>query len=131
MPVMVLFKHQGRLTIAVINRRANKLDESKDVLGKVTLISGIDFAGPIAATWIFLSRWRCPSSSPAKEAHRRLRHPPRRVGADFQRRAAQRTLLPRAGQLVFLALPQVEFPADLEPDDEKRAPPASSACSPA
>ena len=38
MPVMVFFKHQGRLTIAVINRRVNQLDESRDVLGKVTLI---------------------------------------------------------------------------------------------
>lgn len=44
MPVMVLFRHQSRLTIADINRRANKLDESKDVLGKVTLIRDIDFA---------------------------------------------------------------------------------------
>ena len=44
MPVMVLFRHQGCLTIAVINRRVNKLDASKDVLGKVTLIREIDFA---------------------------------------------------------------------------------------
>jgi len=46
MPVMVLFRHQNRLTIAVINRRANKLDESKDVLGKVTLIRDIAFTQP-------------------------------------------------------------------------------------
>ena len=47
MPVMVFFRQfHGRLTIAVINRRLNKLDESKDVLGKVTLIREIDFVQP-------------------------------------------------------------------------------------
>jgi hypothetical protein len=37
MPVMVIFKHGDRLTIAVINRRRNKLDDNKDVLEKATL----------------------------------------------------------------------------------------------
>ncbi|HOE42910.1 MAG TPA: hypothetical protein PLB25_14965, partial [Rhodoferax sp.] len=41
MPVMVLFKVGSNLSIAVINRRQNKRDESKDVLGKVTLIQNI------------------------------------------------------------------------------------------
>ena len=46
MPVMVLFKVDGNLSIAVINRRQNKRDESKDVLGKVTLIQNISIAKP-------------------------------------------------------------------------------------
>jgi type I restriction-modification system DNA methylase subunit len=46
MPVMVVFRHQGLLTIAVINRRMHKLDENKDVLGKVTLIRDINFTQP-------------------------------------------------------------------------------------
>jgi hypothetical protein len=46
MPVMVLFKVGGNLSIAVINRRQNKRDESKDVLGKVTLIQNISTAKP-------------------------------------------------------------------------------------
>ena len=46
MPVMVLFKVRGNLSIAVINRRQNKRDESKDVLGKVTLIQNISTAKP-------------------------------------------------------------------------------------
>ena len=46
MPVMVLFKMGGNLSIAVINRRQNKRDESKDVLGKVTLIQNISTANP-------------------------------------------------------------------------------------
>ena len=50
MPVMVIFKHGERLTIAVINRRRNKLDDSKDVLEKATLIRDITFAQPHRAT---------------------------------------------------------------------------------
>ena len=46
MPVMVIFKHGERLTIAVINRRRNKLDDNKDVLEKATLIRDITFAQP-------------------------------------------------------------------------------------
>jgi type I restriction-modification system DNA methylase subunit len=46
MPVMVLFTYDGTLSIAVINRRANKREAHKDVLGKVTLIHGIELAQP-------------------------------------------------------------------------------------
>lgn len=46
MPVMVLFKIDRKLSLAVINRRLNKRDESKDVLGKVTLIQDIAIEKP-------------------------------------------------------------------------------------
>jgi hypothetical protein len=46
MPVLVLFKHGETLTLALINRRLHKRDESKDVLEKVTLIKDIDFNQP-------------------------------------------------------------------------------------
>jgi adenine-specific DNA-methyltransferase len=36
MPVMVLFRHGACLTLAIINRRLGKRDETKDVLEKVT-----------------------------------------------------------------------------------------------
>ncbi|MBI3249159.1 MAG: Eco57I restriction-modification methylase domain-containing protein [Deltaproteobacteria bacterium] len=49
MPVMLLFRHGGRLTLAIINRRLGKRDESKDVLEKVTLIRDIMFADPLRA----------------------------------------------------------------------------------
>ncbi len=49
-PVMVLFKTGGgdhpALTLAVINRRPNKIDAEIDVLSKVTLIRNIDCATP-------------------------------------------------------------------------------------
>ena len=44
MPAMILFQHGGALTFAVIDRRLNKRDESKDVLLKATLIKDINFA---------------------------------------------------------------------------------------
>src|SRR5664280_145713 len=46
MPAMLLFRNGETLTIAVINRRLHKRDESKDVLEKVTLIKDIRFASP-------------------------------------------------------------------------------------
>ncbi|MCX6578838.1 MAG: DUF559 domain-containing protein [Candidatus Aminicenantes bacterium] len=46
MPVMILFKTGGSLTLAIIDRRLHKRDERKDVLEKVTLIKDIDIANP-------------------------------------------------------------------------------------
>ncbi len=121
MPVMVFFKHQGRLTIAVINRRANKLDESKDVLGKVTLISGIDFAQPHRGHLDILASLALP----------KLVHPQKKPITDFDTLHAawehifnvellNERFYRELANWYFWALPQVEFPADLEADDEKR-----------
>lgn len=46
MPVMILFRHGPTLTLAIIDRRLHKRDETKDVLKKVTLIKDIAFANP-------------------------------------------------------------------------------------
>ena len=46
MPVMVTFSYHGKLSIAVINRRPHKRDESRDVLGNVSLIREIDVSNP-------------------------------------------------------------------------------------
>ena len=47
MPAMILFKYGESLTLAVINRRLHKRDESKDVLlKKVTLIKDINITNP-------------------------------------------------------------------------------------
>ena len=46
MPCMVLFRHDHRLTLAVIDRRLHKRDENRDVLEKkVTLIKDIALTG--------------------------------------------------------------------------------------
>lgn len=46
MPVMVLIKHGELLSVAVINRRQNKMDSEKDVLGKATIIRDISLVMP-------------------------------------------------------------------------------------
>jgi adenine-specific DNA-methyltransferase len=46
MPVMILFRHGPTLTLAIIDRRLHKRDETKDVLKKVTLIKDIAFTNP-------------------------------------------------------------------------------------
>ena len=55
MPAMILFQHGGALTFAVIDRRLNKVDESKDVLLKATLIKDINFVDPHRAHTDILS----------------------------------------------------------------------------
>lgn len=45
-PVLILFKVGAALSLAVMNRRQNKRDENKDVLGKVTLIQNINVKNP-------------------------------------------------------------------------------------
>ena len=46
MPAMIIFQHGQTVTLAVINRRLHKRDESRDVLEKVTLIKDIDAHDP-------------------------------------------------------------------------------------
>ena len=121
MPVMVFFKHESRLTIAVINRRVNKTDESKDVLGKVTLIREIDFARPHRGHLDILDSLVLPN----------LVHPQKKPITDFDTLHAaweqifniellNERFYRELANWYFWALPQVDFPADLEPDDDKR-----------
>ena len=47
MPVIVLFRHVGQATLTVIDRRANRRDASRDVVGgRISLIKDIDLARP-------------------------------------------------------------------------------------
>jgi adenine-specific DNA-methyltransferase len=46
MPVMVIFKNNGCITIGIVSRRLNKKDASRDVLEKVTLIKDIQISEP-------------------------------------------------------------------------------------
>ena len=64
MPVMVLFSYgSDALSIAVINRRRNKLDAAKDVLGKVTLIHGISRSNPHRGHLDILASFSIPELS--------------------------------------------------------------------
>jgi len=121
MPVMVIFKHGDRLTIAVINRRRNKIDDSKDVLEKATLIRDISIANPHRGHLDILASLALPN----------LAHPKKLPIADFDTLHAaweqifnvellNERFYRELANWYFWALPQVEFPADLELDDEKR-----------
>ncbi len=121
MPVMVIFKHGERLTIAVINRRRNKIDDSKDVLEKATLIRDISIANPHRGHLDILASLALPN----------LAHPKKLPITDFDTLHAaweqifnvellNERFYRELANWYFWALPQVEFPADLEPDDEKR-----------
>ena len=121
MPVMVIFKHGERLTVAVINRRRNKIDESKDVLEKATLICDIAFAQPHRGHLDILASLALPE----------LKHPQKKPITDFDTLHAaweqifnvellNERFYRELANWYFWALPQVEFPADLEPDEEKR-----------
>lgn len=47
MPAIVLFRHDKRATLTVIDRRTNKRDSSRDVIsGRISLIKDIDLAKP-------------------------------------------------------------------------------------
>jgi adenine-specific DNA-methyltransferase len=49
MPAMLLFKYGTGLTLAVIRRRPNKRDDTRDVPDKVTLVKDISYADPLRA----------------------------------------------------------------------------------
>ena len=121
MPVMVLFRHGDRLTIAVINRRRNKLDDSRDVLEKATLIRDISFAQPHRGHLDILASLALPN----------LVHPQKKPITDFDTLHAaweqifnvellNERFYRELANWYFWALPQVEFPDDLEPNEEKR-----------
>ena len=63
MPIMVLFSYGSNLSIAVINRRRNKIDANKDVLGKVTIIHGIRCADPHRGHLDILASFSIPELS--------------------------------------------------------------------
>ncbi|MER8822606.1 N-6 DNA methylase [Mesorhizobium sp. M0991] len=125
MPVMVLIKHLAEkrpvLSIALINRRQNKRDAAKDVLGKVTIIRDISLAEPHRGHLDILDSFAVPN----------LVHP-KRLPIDnfdslhsaweeiFNVELLNRRFYRELANWYFWALPQVEFPNDIEKDAERR-----------
>jgi adenine-specific DNA-methyltransferase len=125
MPVMVFLKHRAHkkvvLSIAVINRRQSKKDSAKDVLGKVTIIRNVSVDSPHRGHLDILASLALPN----------LIHPQKKSINDFDTLHAawehifnvdllNERFYKELANWYFWALPQVEFPADLAPDDEKR-----------
>jgi len=125
MPVMVLIKSRANkqpvLSIAVINRRQSKRDAAKDVLGKVTIIRDISLSEPHRGHLDILDSFALTN----------LIHPQRLPINNFDALHAaweeifnvellNKRFYRELANWYFWALPQVDFPADLEKDDEKR-----------
>ena len=60
-PVLVLFRHDGKLSLSVINRRRNLRDGTRDVLTRVSLIRDIDIESPHRAHLDLLQRFSLQS----------------------------------------------------------------------
>lgn len=121
MPVMVLLKHGEKLSIAVINRRQNKIHADKDVLEKVTLIRDISLIVPHRGHLEILQ----------SIAFAELEHPKKLPIRDFDTLHAaweqifniellNNRFYKELSNWYFWALDQVDFPDDLEKDAEKR-----------
>lgn len=122
MPVMVLIRHGDAsdapiLSIAVINRRHNKVQAEKDVLEKVTLIRDISLDRPHRGHLDILDSF----------AFEKLTHPKKEPIRDFDTLHAaweqifniellNESFFKAISNWYFWALPQVEFPDDLSPD---------------
>lgn len=120
MPVMVLFKVGGLLSFAVINRRLNKRDENKDVLGKVTLIQNIAIGKPHPGHLDILASFSLAELSADKRSIQNFDQLHAAWEEVFNVELLNKRFYRELANWYFWALPQVDFPADIEKDDEKR-----------
>lgn len=120
MPVMVLFKIGGRLSIAAINRRVNKHDESKDVLGKVTLIQNIVIEKPHPGHLDILASFSLAELTEGRRVIQNFDQLHAAWEEVFNVELLNKRFYRELANWYFWALPQVDFPADIEKDDEKR-----------
>lgn len=120
MPVMVLFKIGGRLSIAVINRRLNKRDDNKDVLGKVTLIQNIAITNPHPGHVDILASFSLAELTEGRRVIQNFDQLHAAWEEVFNVELLNKRFYRELANWYFWALPQVDFPADIEKDDEKR-----------
>lgn len=120
MSVLVLFKIGKRLSIAIINRRQNKRDENKDVLGKVTLIQSIAIDNPHPGHLDILASFSL--SELAAGGHTIHNFEQLHIAWEeiLNVELLNKRFYRELANWYFWALPQVDFPADVEKDDEKR-----------
>jgi type I restriction-modification system DNA methylase subunit len=120
MPVMVLFKIGGRLSIAVINRRHNKRDDSKDVLGKVTLIQNITIENPHPGHVDILASFSLAELTEGRRTIQNFDELHAAWEEVFNVELLNKRFYRELANWYFWALPQIDLPADIEKDDEKR-----------
>jgi len=114
MPVMVFIKHRDLLSIAVINRRLNKRDAEKDVLGKVTIIRDISLANPHRGHLDILQSFALPSllTKTAIHSFDTLHAAWEEI---FNVELLNERFYKELFKWYFWALPEVSFPDDMKP----------------
>jgi len=119
MPVMVFIKHRDLLSIAVINRRINKRDSEKDVLGKVTIIRDISLPEPHRGHLDILDSFALQSLIAKTTIHdfATLHAAWEEI---FNVELLNKRFYKELANWYFWALPQVEFPKDIESDGDRR-----------
>lgn len=120
MPVMVLFKMVDKITIAVINRRQHKREESKDVLGKVTLIQNISIDKPHPGHLDILTSFSVQELAARKKPIGNFDQLHAAWEEVFNVELLNKRFYEELSNWYFWARRNVSFPADLEPDEEKR-----------
>lgn len=120
MPVMVLFKIAGRISIAAINRRLNKRDENKDVLGKVTLIQNISIEKPHPGHLDILASFSLAELTEGRRVIQNFDQLHAAWEEVFNVELLNKRFYRELANWYFWALPQVDFPDDIEKDTEKR-----------
>ncbi len=121
MPSMIFFKIGERITISIINRRPSKIDISRDVLEKVTLIKDINTLKPHRAHIEILF------DLSFEEINRKhnvsnfldLHHAWQKT---LDSSELNKKFYKEISNWYFWSLKQVKFPADVEPKQEIRNP---------
>ena len=123
MPVMVLFRYGAedsqQLSIAIINRRRHRRDEDKEVLGKVTIIHGINLASPHRGHLDILASF----SVARMKNHQTINNFDTLHTAwedVFNVQLLNKRFYRQLSDWYFWALSQVQFPDDVEKDPKKR-----------
>jgi hypothetical protein len=120
MPVMVLFKMGERLSIAVINRRLNKRDDSKDVLGKVTLIQNIAIGKPHPGHLDILASFSLAELTERRRIIQNFDQLHAAWEEVFNVELLNKRFYEELSNWYFWARHHVSFPDDLEPDEKTR-----------
>jgi len=120
MPVMVLFRIGERISIAVINRRLNKRDDSKDVLGKVTLIQNIAIEKPHPGHLDILASFSLAELSAGRRSIQNFDQLHAAWEEVFNVELLNKRFYEELSNWYFWARHQVSFPDDLEPDEKTR-----------
>ena len=129
-PVIVIFKHQLQnepvISIGVVSRREHKREKGRDVLGKVSMIREIRPQSPHRGHIEILKDFSLAElekhQGKGKRSHKidNFKSFHAALEAVFNTELLNARFYKELANWYFWALPQVEFPADLEPDDEKR-----------